>query len=150
MLKNNGFEFLDFINVKETSICQYTPLAGSFAVLKCDGKYLLGYNTLRKQWELPAGGRESNETPKECAIRELNEETGQYVTKLVFIGLIKVRKISDGHIKYNPVYFTTIENLLPFKENIETSEIKLWDLNEEIGFIDSVDKKVLDYIDKNM
>lgn len=150
MLKNNGFEFLEFINVKETSINQYEPLAGSFAVLKCEGKYLLCYNILRKQWELPAGGRESNETSKECAIRELYEETGQYVTNLVFKGLIKVKNTFNGHFKYNPVYFTTIEKLHPFKENEETSEIKLWDLNEEIGFIDSVDIKVLDYICKSM
>jgi len=62
-------------------------LAGSYAVIKCDDKYLLCYNTLRKQWELPAGQREKNETPKECAIRELFEETGQCVSKIDFKGL---------------------------------------------------------------
>jgi 8-oxo-dGTP diphosphatase len=69
--KNNGFEFLDFLEVKETSIYDYHLLAGSYAVIKCDGKYLLCYNTLRKQWELPAGRREENETPKVCAIRAI-------------------------------------------------------------------------------
>lgn len=150
MLKNNGFEFLEFINIKETSIKQYHPLAGSFAVLKCDGKYLLCYNTLRRQWELPSGGRESNETPKECAIRELYEETGQFVTNLDFKGLLKLKNTSNGNIKYNPIYFTTIEKLQPFQENEETSEIRLWDLNEEIGFIDSVDVKIFDYIGTSM
>ncbi|KAB2335573.1 NUDIX domain-containing protein [Bacillus mesophilum] len=145
-LKNNGFQFLDFIITKETMINEYQPLAGSFAVLKCDGKYLLCYNNWRRQWELPAGARKSNETPKECAIREFNEETGQYVTNLEFKGLLKVKNTSNGNIKYNPVYYTTIESLQPFKMNEETSEIKLWDLNEEIGYIDSVDVKVFDYL----
>ncbi len=77
--KNNGFEFLDFINVNETEINNYHRFAGSYAVVKYDDKYLLCYNTLRKQWELPAGQREKNETPKECAIRELFEETGQSI-----------------------------------------------------------------------
>ncbi|WP_053367912.1 NUDIX domain-containing protein [Bacillus sp. FJAT-27245] len=146
MLKDNGFEFLEFIHTNETSINEYHPLAGSFAVVKCEGKYLLCYNTLRRQWELPSGKRESYETPKECAMRELYEETGQYINNLEFKGLLKVKNTLNGNIKYNPVYFTTIEKLQPFKENDETSEIKLWDLNEEIGYIDSVDVKIFDYL----
>lgn len=56
--KNNGFEFIDFLFVNETEIYNYHRLAGSYAIIKCDEKYLLCYNTLRKQWELPAGQRE--------------------------------------------------------------------------------------------
>jgi 8-oxo-dGTP diphosphatase len=144
--KNNGFEFLDFIIATEKEINNYQPIAGSFAVVKCREMYLLCYNTWRKQWELPAGQREDDETPKECALRELYEETGQKVLDLEFKGLLKVKNTINGNIKFNPVYSTTIEKLQPFKENQETSLIKLWDLNEEIGYIDSVDIKILDYI----
>lgn len=144
--KNNGFEFLDFLIVKETEIYNYHRLAGSYAVIKCDDKYLLCYNTLRKQWELPAGQREKNETPKDCAIRELYEETGQSISDLEFKGLLKVKNIISNEIKYNPVYFNTVEKLQPFQKNNETSEIQLWDLEEQIRYIDEVDIKVFDYI----
>lgn len=144
--KNNGFEFLDFIRIKEDEISSYFPLAGSFALLKCAGKYLMCYNTWREQWELPAGQREENETPKECAIRELYEETGQIVNDLEFMGLLKVKSVANGYFKYNPVYFSFIEELQPFHSNAETSEIKLWDLKEKIGYIDQVDIKVFDYV----
>lgn len=144
--KNNGFTFLEFIRIKEKEINNYHPIAGSFAVVKCEERYLLCYNTWRNQWELPAGQREENETPKECALRELYEETGQQVTNLEFKGLIKVENTINGDIKYNPVYFTTIDKLQPFLENEETSEIVLWDLNEEIGSIDSVDIKIFEYV----
>ena len=144
--QNNGFKFLEFISVKEIESTNYQPVAGSFAVLKCEGKYLLCYNIWRKQWELPAGNREEGETPKECAIRELYEETGQIVRDLEFKGLLKVENTMNNSIKYNPVYFTVIESLSPFIENGETTEIILWDLNEEIGNIDEVDLKILDYI----
>ena len=144
--KNNGFKFLEFIRIKEVEINNYQPVAGSFAVLNCDGKYLFCYNIWRKQWELPAGRREEGETPKECAMRELYEETGQIVKDLEFKGLFKVGNIVDNSIKYNPVYFTVIESLQPFIENEETSKIKLWDLNEEIGVIDEIDLKLLDFI----
>ena len=144
--KNNSFQFIDFIVVEETEIDNYHRLAGSYAVIKCDDKYLLCYNTLRKQWELPAGQRETNETPKDCAIRELYEETGQRVLNMEFRGLLKVKNIINGAIKYNPIYFTTLEKLQPFQKNNETSEIQLWDLEQKIGQIDEVDLKIFDYI----
>ncbi|MGP4066600.1 NUDIX domain-containing protein [Oceanobacillus sp. M65] len=144
--KNKGFSFLDFIVVKEEEVYDYHRLAGSYAVIKCDDKYLLCYNTLRKQWEIPAGRREEDETPKECAIRELYEETGQRVSGLEFRGLLKVKSLISDEVKYNPVYFTNLVKLQPFLENNETSEILLWDLKQEIGYIDEIDIKVFNYI----
>jgi len=146
LTKNNGYEFLDFIRIKEVDMHSYEPISGSFAVINCKGKYLMCYNTWRKQWEIPAGRREENETPKECAIRELYEETGQVVNDLTFKGLLKVKNSLNGQIKYNPVYFTTIEKLQPFLTNDETDAIKLWDLKEKIGYIDNVDFKLFKYV----
>lgn len=34
----------------------------------------------------------------------------------------------------------------PFRKNKETSEIRLWDLDEKIGHIDEVDLKVFDFL----
>ncbi|MFS0671972.1 hypothetical protein [Ornithinibacillus sp. 179-J 7C1 HS] len=52
--------------------------------------------------------------------------------------------MSEGTFKYNPVYFSMVDSLNPFMENEETSKIKFWDLEEEIGPIDEVDMKILD------
>ncbi|WP_404450697.1 NUDIX hydrolase [Virgibacillus necropolis] len=146
-IKNKcGLQFLGFIKINETEIYQYQPVEGFFAVIRCKDKYLICFNKSRNQWELPAGRREKGETPKECAIRELYEETGQEVKDLTFKGLIKVRDNRNTFIKYNPVYFSTIRKLQPFKENEETTQIKLWDTNEDIGYFDKVDLKILDYV----
>jgi 8-oxo-dGTP diphosphatase len=146
MLKDNGFKFLEFIYIPEAEINSFQPLAGSYAVIKCKEKYLMCYNLWREQWELPAGRREADETPKECAIRELYEETGQIVSDLEFKGLLVAKNIHSGVIKYNPVYFTSVEKIQPFRENEETTEIKLWDLKEELGDMDSVDIRILDFM----
>lgn len=37
---------------------------------------LLSYETNTDQWFVPGGGLEENETPEECCIREMREETG--------------------------------------------------------------------------
>lgn len=144
--QNHGFEFLGFVFAPEQEIGKYQPLAGSFAVIKCQGKYLMCFNKWRKQWELPAGSREGKETPRECAIRELYEETGQIVDKLEFRGLMKLRNRMTGFIKYNPVYHAEIIELQPFIENNETTEIQLWDLKEELGTIDEMDLKIFEYL----
>lgn len=146
-LKNNGFEFLDFLAVTEEEINNYQRLGGSYAVIKCNDRYLICYNTWRKQWEIPAGQREPNETPKDCAMRELYEETGQVVTNLNFKGLLKAKNIANEEIKYNPVYYAVIEKLQSFQKNNETSEIKLWDLKEKIGYIDELDINIFDFIE---
>lgn len=45
-----------------------------------DGKkILLSYETVTDQYMIPGGGIESNETDKECCIREIAEETGKIV-----------------------------------------------------------------------
>ncbi|MGG0643068.1 NUDIX hydrolase [Sporosarcina gallistercoris] len=121
----------------------YPRLAGSYAVIKCDDQYLLCYNTLRKQWELPAGQREEDETLKECAARELYEKTGQIVAELEFKGLLKAKHLLFGELKYSPVYFSNAVKILPFQTNCETSEIRLWDLREPLSCIDVVDLKFL-------
>jgi 8-oxo-dGTP diphosphatase len=60
----------------------------------------------------------------------------------MFKGIIKVMKPS-GDIKFNPVFYGELEDLVEFKENDETEEILLWDLSEEIGYVDEVDKEVI-------
>ncbi|MGD6962340.1 NUDIX domain-containing protein [Fictibacillus phosphorivorans] len=140
----NGYEFVDFIYVTEEKLEDFGPLSGSFAVIKCEGKFLMGFNSLRRQWELPAGKREAGETPKECAIRELYEETGQSVTELSLVGLVTSKLVGNGSIKLNPVYFSEVAQLQPFVENAETTMIMLWDMKEQIGRVDALDLKIVE------
>lgn len=146
IIKNKwGRQFLEFIPATEADLMKYHPLGGSFAVIKCRDDFLICYNSLRKQWELPAGKREKDETPHECALRELFEETGQRLTNLNFKGLLKMRN-QNNSIHYNPVYSQTVFTLHPFIENTETNGILLWDGKKEIGPIDEVDMELLKYI----
>lgn len=109
------------------------------------GNYLIGYNTLRQQWELPAGKREYDETPLNCALRELLEETGQFVMNLKFVGLARVKNHLNGAEKFNPLYYSTTSFLCPYQQNKEMSKIRLWDLKEAVH-IDQVDLAILEYI----
>lgn len=143
---NFGRQFLDFIPIDSAKMPLYQPLAGSFAVVQCQGKYLICFNKWRNQWELPAGKREQGETPMGCAIRELYEETGQMVDDMKFKGLMKVLDTKKNQIQYNPVYYTVLNKLHPFIENAETTQITLWHPADKIEPFDQVDFKLLDVI----
>ena len=56
--------------------------AGSRAVIVRDGKILLSHETGSGWWLVPGGGVEGDETPEECCVREVEEETGFIVKPL--------------------------------------------------------------------
>ena len=73
-------------------------LVGEVIVKHIDGTYLIMQRDFKKHfggmWELTAGGSALlGETPLECAVRELREETGIEITKIKEIG----RVVNDVH-----------------------------------------------------
>ena len=146
MLAQNksGWTLLEYLKVSEEEIEKYNPVTGAFAVISVKGKYLIGFNRWRGQWEFPAGGIEQGETAREAAIRELLEETHQTGRDLIFAGLFKVQD-SRGHIKYQAVFKGELTELQPFipAKGDEMERIRLWDLEEDIGYVDECDLKIV-------
>ncbi|MGH4122836.1 MAG: NUDIX hydrolase [Clostridium sp.] len=140
-----GYNLVQFISMSEQDLKskRYNPITGSLIVVDCDEKILIGYNTRRKQWELPAGGIEMGESPRDCAIRELYEETNQSVDNARFIGLVKLYDSNTELMDYQALYYTVIDKLESFSENEEMNEIKLWDLKDEIEEFDTVEREIL-------
>ncbi|MGG4488000.1 NUDIX hydrolase [Metabacillus idriensis] len=141
---------MDFLIVDESKLVSFQPLAGSFVVFRSRGKILLCFSIKSKKWELPGGRRKAGESPKECAIRELFEETGQFIPDLEFAGLLKKRKKRTGKIKYSPIFFASAKELMPFNVNKETSDIRLWNLGEHIGAVNKTDFRLLTCLEKMM
>ena len=95
----------DFIGVKIALINNDRVL-----MIQRDDKPGLRYAGL---WDFPGGGREDNETPEECVIREVNEELGIVLTSDQILhkrlhpamhdprlnGYFTVAKISDNDIE---------------------------------------------------
>lgn len=143
----SGWKVIEYIDIPEDDISQYQNVTGAYAILKIGDRYVVGYNTWRKQWEFPAGGIDVGETPREAAIRELYEETHQKNEKLEFKGLFKVED-AQGNIKYQAIFVCYQKELLPFEANSkdEMSEIRLWDLQEDIGYVDECDLKIVQIV----
>ena len=149
MLAKNksGWALLEYLAIGENEISEYDNVTGAYAIISVNGRFLFGFNNWRKQWELPAGGIEQGETAREAAERELFEETHQKNRDLVFKGLVKVMN-PEGEIRYQAVYHGFLEKLLPFekKDGDEMDGILLWDLKEDVGYVDECDLKILELV----
>ena len=153
MLAQNksGWTLLEYIKISEEEIENYDPVTGAFAVVSVKGKYLIGFNDWRQQWEFPAGGIEPGETARAAAARELFEETHQREQGLSFAGLFKVRT-PKGIIKYQAVFTGELPELQPFihGDEDEMEQIRLWDLHEDIGYVDECDLKIVEMVAGNV
>ncbi|WP_105616464.1 NUDIX domain-containing protein [Vallitalea okinawensis] len=143
-----GYNLVRFIMLAEEDILEnnnYTPLTGSLIVVKYKDKYMIGFNRYRKQWEIPGGAIEIGETARECVIRELEEETSQKIDEVEFIGLAKIFDNNKKKIKYQALFYKEIDKIAPFQENAEMKEIMLWNLKDDIGRFDEVDKYIMQF-----
>ncbi|MBS4205014.1 NUDIX hydrolase [Bacillus sp. FJAT-49754] len=121
------------------------PLTHSLVVASYQGKFLLLFNKWRKYWELPGGMIDKGESPRQCALRELYEETNQRIDNIKFKGLMKLQLKPDDRMEYGALYSGVISDLKPFNENDEAEQIILWNQVTDIGYIDEIDEKLLDY-----
>ena len=144
----SGWILNEFIDISEAQISEYPNVTGAYAIVKVGDEYLIGYNDWRKQWEFPAGGIEEGETARQAAYRELFEETHQSDMDLEFKGLFKVTD-SHGIQKYQAVFFGKKEYLEPFaySEGDEMTKIRLWDMKEDIGYVDELDVAIVKTIE---
>lgn len=149
----NGNIFLDFLTMQEEEIVKATldaPLTHALIVVKCQEKYLLILNKWRMAWELPGGVIEQGETARECAVRELLEETNQKVNDVAFKGLMKFDLQPSFHgpkrMEYGALFYCELDSLVDFIENDEAVSIILWDGSSDIGHIEEIDKKLIEFV----
>lgn len=132
----------------ENDIAQYSPATHALLIIKYKGKYLIVYDKNKRKWELSGGKIEKGETPRQCAIRELKEETGQSVSDIRLKGTMKFILTPDRRIEYGALYMGSLKHLVPFKENNEISEILFWDGKMTISNFDAIDQGLVELYGK--
>ncbi len=149
--ENTGdIEIIEYYDIQEEELYKNnnTMPSSAYAVIEVQGKFLIGYNSYREQWEFPAGKIESGESAMEAARRELYEETHQIVDELEFCGLFKIYDKTKKEYRFRAVYKGKAESLTEFVpwEKDEMLDIRLWDFGDQSIYVDQIDTKMVEIL----
>ncbi|MEU8223349.1 NUDIX hydrolase [Kribbella sp. NPDC048915] len=125
----DGSALLRFEPVPEHELAHLdpaVPLTASLVVLWYGGHCLMVFNRFRQAWELPGGMIDPGETPRQAALRELLEESGQRPETLNCAGAALIRAAPDNRVEYLAIYRGTISSPQPFTPNDEMSDSTWW------------------------
>ncbi len=136
--------------------------ASAFVINPENKKILLIKHRKNHCWTQPGGHIEDDETPEECALREVYEETGLKITLLGerfpreddFIRPLGIQRNrhSDGNMHIDIIYAAIPNNDVQPTINWDEESAVRWFSREELDYIDCFPdiKITMDYILKNI
>lgn len=140
----NGDILTKLVPILESDFDTYTV---SFTVLavKYRSDYVVVYDRYRQNWEVPGGGIEVGESVRECAVRELFEESGQVARELKLNGIINI-STDEGKTVQGALFSGVLDEIRPFEPNAEIAGMMLWDGESPLR-ITPINKKLLALFD---
>jgi len=144
-----GNQLLALIRMQEAQLGELVPLTHALVVARREGRSLLVFNRRRRYWELAGGMIDPGETARECARRELEEESGIVCAAgaLRFVGAMKLllqptEYQPEVRVEHGALYAVEIQQVAPFVENEEIARACWWDGVEAIGEIAVIDAQL--------
>jgi len=115
------------------------PLTASLVVLWCGHRCLMVFNHYKRAWELPGGMLDPGESPREAAVRELAEESGQRADTLELAGVALTTVAPDNRREHLAIYRGRVESPQPFSPNDEMSDAVWWNPGDPLADLFPID-----------
>jgi 8-oxo-dGTP diphosphatase len=103
------------------------PMPLSLIVVVCVGRVLMVLGAARRQWELPGGMRERDETARQAGVRELTEETGIVAADLEFAAITGFSLTCPARREYAAVYRLALDAVPLLAGDDEVLGFRWWD-----------------------
>jgi 8-oxo-dGTP diphosphatase len=117
------------------------PMPLSLIVVVCVGRVLMVLNAVRREWELPGGMRERDETARQTAVRELAEETGIVAAGLESAAVAGFSLARPARREYAAVYRLVLRAVPQLTADDEVLDFQWWDprspLTEDVSPLDA-------------
>jgi 8-oxo-dGTP diphosphatase len=101
------------------------PITFSLVLARSEAGYLLVRNKTRGVWELPGGLFDAGESPRLCATREPEEESGQSDVCLRWCAVLELAAPATG-TSYGALYCGDVATSAPFTRNAEIDSVGFW------------------------
>jgi len=128
---------MEYIVVKESELSnkKYAPLQVAFLMIRFGDAYLLKRDFEGGHWELPATGINTNETPRECIIRNYSDKYGlnDFDVKLIGVSKVVFEK-TEWRPDPKPEYLVLFEAIIDNKDDVFNNideNLHLWYVFED-------------------
>jgi 8-oxo-dGTP diphosphatase len=101
-------------------------MPASLVVVVHANAVLMMFDSWRKQWELPGGMREHEETARQAAVRELREETGVQVMDLTFVAVAEFDLVEPERRELLAIYRLRLQAVPALTVNDEALGFRWW------------------------
>ncbi|MGK5558861.1 NUDIX hydrolase [Actinomadura kijaniata] len=110
------------------------PLPLALVALWHGDHVLMVFDRFRQAWELPGGQITPGETPRQTAVRELQEETNHTPERMLrFVGFARFTLAPDQRAEYGALFTgRTVDVSRFFQPNAEIAAIRWWDLRQSL------------------
>lgn len=129
----HGNRLMSLTSGNEHALPEDAPVPLALVALWHDERVLMVFDRFRQQWELPGGGIEPGETPRQAALRELAEETGQSPDgPLRFLGYPRFALKPALRTEYAALFTGHTSAPREFQANDEIAATCWWDLEQPL------------------
>jgi 8-oxo-dGTP diphosphatase len=127
--------------VRSAAVSQ--TLAFALVIGVTQERILLVRNRHRRVWELPGGLIDPGESPAQCALRELYEESGQIAVDPKWLGQMTLQMPDRGEgprVSYGALYRVALSGrLASFRGNDEIEASALWPISRLPPDVSAID-----------
>lgn len=121
---------VSIIDIDESALHAFSPVTFALVIAQNAAGFLLVLNSRRRVWELPGGIIEPGESARDCALRELLEESSQRVRTLRWRALLQLdlpeRASTRRRTEYGALFCGDLVPGVTFVRNEEADEMGLW------------------------